>query len=147
MCSKRVLGVIAFERAMDTREAIRVAMEWAALALDTIAVVVIVSGVVVSALRTGPIRALLMAGRTEPRFKQQRLGSLLLGLDLLVASDVVQTVAVETTLANISALGVLVLIRIALTWSLLVESEGRWPWQSPSKPRLPDAEHETAIRC
>ncbi len=116
---------------MEARETIRAVMEGASFALDVLAVVVIVAGLVVAAARTGPIRALLQAGRSESRFKQQMVGSVLLGLDLLVASDVIQTAAIETTLHNVATLGLLVLARIALTWSLVVEAEGRWPWQPP----------------
>jgi len=56
--------------------------------------------------------------------------SLLLGLELLVAADIVRTVALDTTVANILGLAMLVLIRTFLSWSLVVEIEGRWPWQS-----------------
>ncbi|MBI4673500.1 MAG: DUF1622 domain-containing protein [Chloroflexi bacterium] len=59
-----------------------------------------------------------------------RLGSgLLLGLEMLVAGDVIRTVALEPTLENVISLGVLVIIRTFLSWSLVVEIEGRWPWQ------------------
>lgn len=56
---------------------------------------------------------------------------LLLGLEMLVAADVVRTVALELTLSNVAALGLLVLIRTFLSWSLVVEIEHRWPWQRP----------------
>lgn len=60
-----------------------------------------------------------------------RLGrSLLLGLEILVAADVVRTVALEATLESVTVLGLLVLIRTFLSWALVVEIEGRWPWQS-----------------
>jgi uncharacterized membrane protein len=55
--------------------------------------------------------------------------ALLLGLEILVAADVIRTVALEPTLANMAALGLLVLVRTFLSWSLVVEIEGRWPWQ------------------
>ena len=61
------------------------------------------------------------------------MNSLLLGLDLLVASDIIHTAAIEPTLYGIGTLGLLVFVRIALTWSLVVEAEGRWPWQ-PARP-------------
>ena len=54
---------------------------------------------------------------------------LLLGLDLLIAADVIRTVTLEPTLVNVAALGVLVLVRTFLAWSLMVELHGRWPWQ------------------
>jgi hypothetical protein len=47
-----------------------------------------------------------------------------------VAGDVVRTVALEPTLVNVAVLGLLVLIRTFLSWSLAVEIEGRWPWQA-----------------
>lgn len=61
-----------------------------------------------------------------------RLGrALSLGLEILVAADVVRTVALEATLSSVVILGLLVLIRTFLSWSLVVEIEGRWPWQPP----------------
>src|SRR3954447_14334033 len=56
--------------------------------------------------------------------------SLLLGLEILVAADIVRTVALEPTLTSVGVLGILVLIRTFLSWSLVVEIEGRWPWQA-----------------
>ncbi|MFN8497886.1 MAG: DUF1622 domain-containing protein [Anaerolineae bacterium] len=56
---------------------------------------------------------------------------LLLGLEVLVAADIVRTVALEPTLQNVGILALLVLIRTFLSWSLVVELEGRWPWQAP----------------
>jgi hypothetical protein len=55
---------------------------------------------------------------------------LLLGLEILVAADVIRTVALEPTMRNVSILGLLVLIRTFLGWSLVVEIEERWPWRS-----------------
>ena len=54
---------------------------------------------------------------------------LLLGLEILVAADVIRTVALEPTFENIAALGLLVVVRTFLSWSLVVEVEHRWPWQ------------------
>lgn len=54
----------------------------------------------------------------------------MLGLEVLIAADIVRTVALEATLESIGFLGLLVLIRTFLSWSLAVEIEGRWPWQS-----------------
>lgn len=55
--------------------------------------------------------------------------SILLGLEFLVAADIINTVAVEPTLDNVLVLGAIVLIRTFLSWSLQVEIEGRWPWR------------------
>ncbi|MCA9868394.1 MAG: DUF1622 domain-containing protein [Anaerolineae bacterium] len=58
--------------------------------------------------------------------------SLLLGLEILVAADVIHTVALEATPQSVLVLGLLVLIRTFLSWALVVEIEGRWPWQQRS---------------
>lgn len=55
--------------------------------------------------------------------------SVLLGLEVLVAADIIRTVAVEPTLSNLWVLALLVVIRTFLSWSLEVEIDGHWPWQ------------------
>jgi uncharacterized membrane protein len=55
--------------------------------------------------------------------------SILTGLELLVAADIIRTVAVEPTLQSVLVLGLIVLIRTFLSISLQVEIEGKWPWQ------------------
>ena len=55
--------------------------------------------------------------------------SILLGLEVLVAGDIIRTVALQPTLENLAVLGLLVLIRTFLAWSLEVEIDGRWPWR------------------
>ena len=64
--------------------------------------------------------------------------AILLGLEFLVAADIINTVAIEPTLQSLLILGGIVLIRTFLSFSLEVEIEGRWPWQrhddeSPSR--------------
>ena len=58
--------------------------------------------------------------------------ALLLGLEILVAADIIRTVVLELTLANVLVLGLLVVIRTFLSWSLVLEIEERWPWQARS---------------
>lgn len=53
----------------------------------------------------------------------------LLGLEVLVAADIIRTIAVSATLTNLAVLAALVVIRTFLSWSLEVEIEGHWPWQ------------------
>lgn len=55
--------------------------------------------------------------------------AMLLGLEVLIAADVVRTAALAPTLGNFESLGVLVMVRTFLSWSIVVEIEGRWPWQ------------------
>jgi uncharacterized membrane protein len=118
-------------------EAVRSAMEWAAFALDTFAVSVILGGIVIAAFRCRLIRTIVSPDSpgVVSKFKHQLVSSLLLGLDLLVASDVIHTAALEPTLYGVATLGLLVVVRIALTWSLIVEAEGRWPWEPGDESR------------
>jgi uncharacterized membrane protein len=55
--------------------------------------------------------------------------SVLLALELLVAADLIRTVAIQPTLENVAVLGIIVLIRTFLSFSLEVEIEGTWPWR------------------
>jgi uncharacterized membrane protein len=55
--------------------------------------------------------------------------AMLLGLEILVAADVIRTVALEPTWDNVAALGLLVVVRTFLSWALVVEIEGHWPWR------------------
>src|SRR2546422_581556 len=52
--------------------------------------------------------------------------------EILVAADIIRTVVLEPTLANVLVLGLLVVIRTFLSWSLVLEIEERWPWQARS---------------
>ncbi|MHB1136616.1 MAG: DUF1622 domain-containing protein [Coriobacteriia bacterium] len=54
--------------------------------------------------------------------------SILLGLEVMVAGDIILTVTLQPTLGNLAVLGLLVAIRTFLAWSLEVELDGRWPW-------------------
>jgi len=76
---------------------------------------------------------------TYRRFRQQLGQAILLGLELLVAGDIVRTVAAQPTLNSIAVLAGIVLIRTFLSFSLEVELTGRWPWQS-STSTLPPQE-------
>jgi uncharacterized membrane protein len=55
---------------------------------------------------------------------------LLLGLEVLIAADIIATVALDLTLENAASLGLIVLIRTFLSWAIEVETDGRWPWQA-----------------
>ncbi len=55
--------------------------------------------------------------------------ALLLGLEFLVAADIIRTVIIEPTREGVLSLGLLIVVRIVLGWSIAVEIEGCWPWQ------------------
>ena len=107
---------------------------WCALGIELLAVGVIVGGVVMVAITRGTVRYLfhLKEPGAVESYKAQLGRPLLLGLLLSVAGDIVRTMSVAATLADVAALGLLVLVRTVLSWSLYVEMEGRWPWQSPA---------------
>lgn len=65
---------------------------------------------------------------------RQRLGrGILLGLEFLVAADIIHTVAVELTFTTVGVLAIIVIIRTFLSFTLDVELTGRWPWQEKRK--------------
>lgn len=68
--------------------------------------------------------------------------AILLGLELLVAADIIRSVAVEPTLVSVGVLGLIVLIRTFLSWSLEVEITGRWPWQGGRPGALANQPHD-----
>lgn len=106
-------------------------MEWVELAAVGIEILAVAIMLVVIIAGTGRWLA-HSARQVQEGYRSYRvlLGkALLVGLELLVAADIIRTVVIETTLANIATLGVLVAIRTFLGWSLSVEVEGRWPWQ------------------
>jgi uncharacterized membrane protein len=104
-------------------------VEVAVLIIEVLAVLVILIATIFGTLRY----VFHFLGRVPESYEHYRgqLGkSLLLGLQLLVAADVVRTVALQPTLENVVVLGLLVLVRTFLSWSTVVEIEGRWPWHS-----------------
>jgi len=112
------------------------ALHWVTRAIEVIGVAVIVIGIVAASV------SYVFAGPTPSngdRFRQYRarIGrGILLGLEFLVAADIINTVAIEPTLQSVAVLGGIVLIRTFLSISLEVEIEGRWPWQ----PQFPEGE-------
>ncbi len=109
-------------------------LEWielAALAIEVLAVAIIVVAVVGATVHY-LYRALKRhdAKNTYRQYKTRLGKALMLGLEVLIAADIVRTVALEATLESIGFLGLLVLIRTFLSWALSVEIEGHWPWQA-----------------
>ena len=115
--------------------------------MDFGGVAVMVIGAVVSipmALRGYQPRKLPAGSEklTAYRSYRQLLGrSILLGLELLVAADIIRTVAVTPTFESVGVLAIIVLIRTFLSFSLELEITGRWPWQKePSEPSAEPSE-------
>lgn len=116
-------------------------IELISLGIELLAISIIVLAIVYGTLRYLYDSAAPAPVRNRYEEYKRRLGrSLLLGLEILVAADIIRTVALDATLASVLVLGLLVLIRTFLSWSLIVEIEGRWPWQ----PRRADEERDEA---
>ena len=115
------------------------------LVIDGAGVFAIVLGLLIATLR---FAAAVRRGADGYRQYRQDLGrGILLGLELLVAADIIRTVAVAPTLQGVLVLGLIVLIRTFLSMALQLEVEGRWPWQQMDAPRqwpVSDAEAAAA---
>jgi uncharacterized membrane protein len=116
--------------ALDTFD---IALHWVAMLIEGAGVAIIVLGALVALIIS--LRQLVSGHSPSAAYHQFRttLGrGILLGLELLVAADIIGTVAIEPTLQNLSVLALIVLIRTFLSVSLSVEIDGRWPWQKSS---------------
>jgi uncharacterized membrane protein len=98
------------------------------MAIDAAGVAVIVTGAAI-AFATAAARRSHRESDVYQRLRQQLGQSVLLGLELLVAGDIVRTVAASPNLTSVAILAAIVLIRTFLSFSLEVEITGRWPWQ------------------
>jgi uncharacterized membrane protein len=125
----RVLDVVQ----SGTKETVLELIELAALCIEVLAVGIIILSVVYATVRYGVhvLGARTTADSAYTLYKFTLARALLLGLEILVAADVVRTVALDTTIESVVVLGLLVFIRTFLSWSLVVETEGRWPWNRP----------------
>ncbi len=104
--------------------------EWIAESIEITAIAIIAATVFVALV--GTVVETIRSDERKPyqAFKHRMYGGLMIGLDLLIAADLIISVILDRTLENIVGLGLLVLIRTFLSWTLEVEVEGRWPWQA-----------------
>lgn len=115
--------------------------EWVELmgnVVDAAGVLVIVIGAVIATFR------FLARGRADfassYRAYRQGLGrAILLGLEILIAADIIHTVVVAPTLENVLILGLIVVIRTFLSMTLQLEVDGHWPWQRGEQAHSPPA--------
>lgn len=98
-----------------------------ALVIELCAVAIIMAGIILATVRY-IFHLKRKVVDAYKQFKAQLGKALLLGLEFLVAADIIRTVALEPSLENVTILGLLVIIRTFLSWCLIVEIEGRWPW-------------------
>ena len=105
-------------------------LEQAGVAISLFAVAVIIVGFAVAAWRY----ARRFRGTTQENnlnfFKIELGGALLLGLEILVLADVIETITVTPTYLSLAILAVIVVVRTVVSWNLTLTTEGRWPWQA-----------------
>ncbi|MDO8908134.1 MAG: DUF1622 domain-containing protein [Pseudohongiella sp.] len=114
-------------------EAVEPIALWGSALVELLGISIIV-GVALYTLIHGA-KTILKRHTTETVYRQirQRLGrGILLGLEFLVAADIIRTVAIELTFSSVGVLAIVVLIRTFLSFTLDVELTGRWPWQNKS---------------
>ncbi len=122
-----ILASTDTEGVLHAEGVIRTVGHW----IGALGVAVIVIGIVYAGLSLiRDVAARQLESREIYSNCRQRVGrGLVLGLEVLVAADIVETVAIEPSFTNIGVLGLIVVVRTFLGWSLTVELEGRWPWQ------------------
>jgi uncharacterized membrane protein len=94
--------------------------------IEIFGVFIIVAGIIWSTYHSARRR---VDERHYDQYKIRIGRSLLLGLEVLVAADIVKTIAIELTFTSLGLLAGLVVVRTFLSWTLVLEIEGRWPWQ------------------
>ena len=129
--SSSAMGQAADQRTEPRlRDAINPTLEWISTAIEIAGVGIIVVAIVAAFLVFVYGGALTIGWSAAFKLFRANLGrGILLGLELLVAADIIGTVAVTHSFENLAVLGLIVLIRTFLSISLEVEIEGRWPWR------------------
>ncbi len=113
----------------DARAVVVQVLHWIATIIEVVGVGVIVIAAVASTVVF--VKAGLRSGwnGAMPSYRADLGRGILLGLEFLVAADIIGTVAVAPTFHSLGVLGFIITIRTLLSFSLEVEIEGRWPWK------------------
>ncbi len=99
-------------------------------AFELAGVAVLVIGSILAFVRSIVSLIRLRDGPAAYRHLRLYLGrSIVVGLELLIAADIVRSVAIDPTFTSVGVLALIVLVRTFLSWSLEVEINGEWPWQ------------------
>jgi uncharacterized membrane protein len=109
-------------------EQFRQLMEIIGTAVDGVGVFIVAAGAVVATARL-LVRRAHNTGNYYSSYRQDIGRAILLGLEFLIAGDIIRTVVVAPTIQNVLVLGLIVLIRTFLSLSLQLEIEGRLPWR------------------
>ncbi len=109
-------------------ENFRELMEIIGTAVDGVGVFIVAAGALVATTRL-LVRRAHNTGNYYSSYRQDIGRAILLGLEFLIAGDIIRTVVVAPTIQNVLVLGLIVLIRTFLSMSLQLEIEGRLPWR------------------
>ena len=115
-------------------------VEIVGMGVEVVGIVVIVVGAVIATAVAG-MRLRRNQSDVYQGYRRQLGRSILLGLEFLVAGDIIRTVAVVPTFTSVGVLAAIVLIRTFLSFSLELEITGRWPWQKEPESTSTDDEH------
>ena len=102
----------------------------AGYSIEAVGVLVVILGSCISSVTFIRTFRQLPEGIAYHTYRKQLGRSIILGLEFLIAGDIVRTVVVADTLENVAVLGLIILIRTFLSVTLHLEVEGRWPWQT-----------------
>ena len=105
-------------------------LETAVIAINLIAVAVIIVGFAIAAWRYARRFRKTTQENNFKLFKIELGGALMLGLEILVLADVIETITVAPTYRSLAILAVIVVVRTVVSWNLTLTIEGRWPWQA-----------------
>lgn len=103
--------------------------------VEVVGIAVLLAGAIYSGIRFAHDLRGIVAAQAFRNLRANLGRSILLGLELLVAADIINTVAIEPSLESVAVLAAIVAIRTFLSFSLELEIEGRWPWQRAAHER------------
>ncbi len=119
---------------METEAMVDLLLHWSTLAIEVTGILVIVIGAIVAT--ASYLESRIRRVSPDRCYHKLRAGlgrSILLGLEFLVAADIIETVAIEPSMESVLVLGGIVLIRTFLSFALEIEIEGKLPWRPKQK--------------
>ncbi len=99
--------------------------------VEAIGVLVLVIGALLAFVSSGRAlmhRSIEQRSNAYDELRRSLARVILLGLEVLILADIIRTIVVDQTPQSVMVLGIIVVVRIVLSWSLQVEIEGTWPW-------------------
>ena len=111
-------------------------LETTTAAIEIMGVSVLVWGFLISAGRYLRFYRRMARPALIREFKRGLGRTILIGLEILVAATILKTVTKEATLVSVGMLAGMVIVRTILNWTIVLEMDGHWPWQSENRPGL-----------